>query len=195
MSNKDKVVYKKVTSWVAKGSARGLKAATSGWASLQHRQSARAGAGSLVALLFAIGWAKIAMIAVVATIVLPALHAARQERRSLRDQEARADACKRLHTALDHGNEMQPSESCCLRLVYQWRHAVWVQSQEVRRRQTGIWGDLCEEEATEEEMDVLERETVEAGGGLDGAWVPGFQENLDRLLQQTIMYDNNDSDY
>jgi hypothetical protein len=80
-------------------------------------------------------------------------------------------------------------------LVYQWRHAVWVQSQEVRRRQTGIWGDLCEEEATEEEMDVLERETVEAGGGLDGAWVPGFQENLDRLLQQTIMYDNNDSDY
>lgn len=59
------------------------------------------------------------------------------------------------------------------------------------------WGDSCENAWTEEEMDALVREIVEAGGGPSGYdAVPGrYQEIVDRELQEFIMdHDDSSSD-
>ena len=179
-----------LTGWIVASSAWGLGIATSGWTSLQHGQLTRAGAGSLIALLFAIGWVTAAASSAVVTIVLPALHAARQQREKQRDHEARAEAARRVHATFN-GMVTDPSESDCLRLIHQWRREMRLQRAETTRPRMPDWGDSCEEDSGSSglepwEMDDLVCEIAEAGGGTSDVWIPGYQECVDRRLERVI---------
>ena len=176
--------WDRITSWTAESSTWGLDAATSGWTNLQHGQMTRAGAGSFIALLFAIGWVTVAAAAAVATmIVLPALHAAQHQRAQQRDHEARAEAAIRMQALFS--TDTDPSESDCLRLIHRWRRGVRLQRPETRRQQMLGWGDSCKQERTEEEMDALISEM--AGGGAERyVECSAYQECLDRQLQRAM---------
>ena len=184
--------WDRITSWTARCSTWGLDAATSGWTNLQHGQLTRASAGSLIALLFAIGWFTAAAAASVVAIVLPALHAAQQQRAKLQDREARTEAARRMHATLSRGTI--PSESDCLRLVCEWRHRVTLSWQSHRASDRG---DCCERGWSEGEMDALVKEIVQAGGGL-GRHDPipdRYRQIFENEIQLDGLSSESDQDY